>query len=462
MSNSKSKAMSDTQPRARPFHHAAKDFAAGKDTPRDFLERCLAETERREKDLLIYTATNFEAARKAADESTKRWADGKPLSPIDGMPVGIKDVIETADMPTQMGSALYEGWRSERDSASVHALREAGALIVGKTVTTEFAASEPGPTRNPWNIECTPGGSSSGSAAGVAAGYFSAALGTQVIGSILRPSSYCGVVGFKPTFGAINRGGSHDFMSQSAQGVIASCLEDCWQTAIEISNRCGGDPGYGGLAGPDHPPRTPAPKRLAFLETSGWEEASDEAKAGMQAAIEDLRRSGIEVLTRKDSVDIDAAENAVSIAMPVSRLINAWESRWPLNTYRDRDSTKLSNAMNDRVAEAEAMSIEDYRRAIAARGEARFVYEKLAGEFDGCITLAANAAAPVGLRSTGSALFAVTSSMLGGPSLSLPVLRENDMPLGLQLIGFPFEDAKAFAVADAIMNRIDPTRAVRA
>ena len=454
--------MPEERPSAKPFHFAAREFASGNDNPRDFLERCLAETERRENQLLIYTATNIEAARAAADASAQRWREGKPLSPIDGMPVGVKDVIETADMPTGMGSPLYDGWRSERDGASVHALREAGAVIVGKTVTTEFAASEPGPTRNPWDVSRTPGGSSSGSAAGVAAGYFSAALGTQVIGSILRPSSYCGVIGYKPSFGTINRGGSHDYMSQSCQGVIAANLDDCWRAAFEISLRCGGDPGFGGLVGPESLPREPAPKRLAMLETAGWEEASEEAKAVMLAAVEDLRRAGIEVLTRKDNIEIDAAENAVVVAMPVSRLINAWESRWPLNTYRDRDASKLSQAMNERIVEAEAMSIDDYRRAIAARAEARMVYERLAGLFDGCITLAASAAAPVGLRSTGSALFAVTSSMLGAPSLSLPVLSESKLPLGMQLIGFPYEDAKAFAVADAVMNKVDPARAVRA
>ncbi|MGE3245582.1 MAG: amidase [Beijerinckiaceae bacterium] len=454
--------MSDLAPRARPFLAAAQDFAEGIDDPRAFLEGCLANIEAREKDLLVFTVTNIEAARTAADASSARWREGKPLSPIDGMPIGVKDVIETRDMPTGMGSPLFDGWRSDRDSASVRALREAGAVIVGKTVTTEFAASEPGPTRNPWDIARTPGGSSSGSAAGVAAGYFSAALGTQVIGSILRPSSYCGIVGFKPGVGAINRGGSHDYMSQSCQGVLAATLEDCWQTAFEIAQRCGGDPGHGGLQGPSSLPKTPPPKRLALLETSGWDEASGEAKDALLAAAEDLRRAGIAVLTRKTSAKIEAAEQALKIAMPVSRTINAWESRWPLNTYRDRDASKLSKAMLDRSYEAEAMTPDDYRKALAERADARKVYASLADEADGCITLAASACAPVGLRSTGSALFAVTSSMLGTPSLSLPVLRESNLPLGMQVIGFADADAQAFATAFAIANAVDPARAIRA
>ena len=142
--------------------------------------------------------------------ATARWRAGKALSPIDGMPLGIKDIIETADMPTEQGSPLFVGWRTGRDAASVAALREAGAVILGKTVTTEFAATEPRGTRNPWDLERTPGGSSSGSAAAVACGMLPAALGTQVVGSILRPASFCGCVGFKPSVGGINRGGSYD------------------------------------------------------------------------------------------------------------------------------------------------------------------------------------------------------------------------------------------------------------
>ena len=151
------------------------------------------------------------------------------------MPLGIKDIIETADMPTEQGSPLFVGWRTGRDAASVAALREAGAVILGKTVTTEFAATEPRGTRNPWDLERTPGGSSSGSAAAVACGMVPAALGTQVVGSILRPASFCGCVGFKPSVGGINRGGSYDYLSQSCTGVLAASLEDAWLVAVNIA-----------------------------------------------------------------------------------------------------------------------------------------------------------------------------------------------------------------------------------
>jgi Asp-tRNA(Asn)/Glu-tRNA(Gln) amidotransferase A subunit family amidase len=238
------------KPRMRPFLPATADFAGGKDSPRAFLERCIAELDAWEPKIGAFVALNLAAARTAADRSTKRWRAGKPLSSIDGMPIGIKDIIETIDMPTENGSPLFAGFRGNRDSASVAALREAGAVILGKTVTTEFGLTEPLGTHNPWDLTRTPGGSSSGSAAAVAMGAISVGLGTQVLGSILRPASFCGCFGFKPTFGAINRGGSYDALSQSTHGPLAASLPDAWQVAFEISHRAGGDPGFPGLYGP--------------------------------------------------------------------------------------------------------------------------------------------------------------------------------------------------------------------
>ena len=206
----------------RPFLPATADFASGKDSPRQFLERCIADLDAWEPKIGAFVTLNLAAARTAADRSTERWRAGKPLSPIDGMPIGVKDIIETIDMPTENGSPLFAGFRGNRDGASVAALREAGAVILGKTVTTEFAWMQPRATRNPWDETRTPGGSSSGSAAAVAVGAVSVALGTQVFGSILRPASFCGCFGFKPTVGAINRGGSHDALSQSTHGPLAA------------------------------------------------------------------------------------------------------------------------------------------------------------------------------------------------------------------------------------------------
>ena len=321
---------------------------------------------------------NIDGARVAADQASARWRDGKPRSPIDGMPIGIKDIIETIDMPTENGSPLFAGWRTGRDGASVAALRAAGAVILGKTVTTEFAASEPRGTRNPHDLERTPGGSSSGSAAAVAAGMVSTALGTQVIGSTIRPASYCGCVGYKVSAGALNRGGSYDGLSQSATGVLAVTLSDAWQVACEIAVRAGGDPGHPGLAGPASVPAPIMPQRIGFLETAGWAAAAAGARTAMADALARLEQGGITVLTRRSHRGLDAVETAIAPARALSMRINAWESRWPLNTYRERDASRLSRAMLDRLAEAEAMSLEDYRAVLAQRDAVRAAYAGLA------------------------------------------------------------------------------------
>src|SRR5499427_1807728 len=268
-------------PLMRPFLPATADFGGGKDSPRQFLERCIVELDTWEPKIGAFVTLNLDAARAAADHSTERWRTGKPLSPIDGMPIGIKDIIETIDTPTENGSPLFAGFRSERDAASVAALREAGAVILGKTVTTEFAATEPRGTRNPWDPTRTPGGSSSGSAAAVGAGVIPVGLGTQVIGSTLRPASFCGCYGFKPTVGALNRGGSYDGLSQSATGMIAASLPEAWQVAYEIVKRAGGDPGFPGLYGPATAPPPVEPQRLALIETDGWADATPGARQAL-------------------------------------------------------------------------------------------------------------------------------------------------------------------------------------
>jgi len=215
------------KPVMRPYLSVAREFVSGKQTPREFLEASLALLEQWEPKIGAFVCTNVPAARAAADRSTARWRADKPLSAIDGMPVGIKDIIETVDMPTEMGSPLFAGWRSEKDAACVRALRDAGAVILGKTVTTELAAFEPRGTRNPWNVAHTPGGSSSGSAAAVAAGMVPLAFGTQTAGSIIRPACYCGVVGYEPSFGLIARAGVKALAdSLDTIGCIARSVED--------------------------------------------------------------------------------------------------------------------------------------------------------------------------------------------------------------------------------------------
>jgi len=440
-----------TKPRMRPFLPATADFVSGKDSARGFLERCIAELDAWEPKIGAFVAVNLAGARAAADRSTNRWRAGKPLSPIDGMPIGVKDIIETIDMPTENGSPLFAGFRGNRDSASVAALREAGAVIVGKTVTTEFAWMQPRATRNPWDETRTPGGSSSGSAAAVAVGAISVGLGTQVFGSILRPSSFCGCFGFKPTVGAINRGGSHDALSQSTHGPLAASLPDAWAVAYEIAQRVGGDPGYPGLYGQPACPAPSTPRRLAILETDGWAAATSAAREAFEEASKRLKSAGVTLASHHESETVASVEEAISGARELSHNIIAWESRWPLNTYRAGDATKLSQAMLDLAARGDAMTLDDYRRDIRERDKRRATYQMLVGEFDACVTLTAPGAAPVGLGWTGDASFVIPGSMLGVPTISVPALEDSGLPLGLQLLGFADADAALFSTAGGVL-----------
>jgi Asp-tRNA(Asn)/Glu-tRNA(Gln) amidotransferase A subunit family amidase len=321
-------------------------FKDGNDSPIAFLERCLEVIEAQEDSVGAFVTLNIEGARAAADAATQRWKSGSTLSPIDGMPVGIKDIMETADMATEQGAPLFVGWQGKRDCAAVAALRAAGAVVLGKTVTTEFAASHPSSTRNPWDHSRTPGGSSSGSAAAaVGIGMIPAALGSQVIGSIIRPASFCGCVGFKPSVGGINRGGSFDHFSQSCTGVLGATLADTWTVARAISLRAGGDPGYAGLSGPIELPAASQPRRLVLLQTAGWPEASETAKQALAEARHRLQAAGIDVVDRTSHDATAAVKTAIAGSRELSMSINGWEGHWPLNTYAaNMDRSGLSSS----------------------------------------------------------------------------------------------------------------------
>ena len=443
---------STARPQSRSYFEATAKFADGSDTPRAFMDRCIGDIERLDGDVQAFVVTGLDAARAAADESTARWAAGKQLSPIDGMPIGVKDIMETADFPTEQGSPLFKGWKGARDCAAVAALREAGAIMVGKTVTTEFAATHPGVTRNPWDLERTPGGSSSGSAASVAAGMVPGALGSQVIGSTIRPASYCGIFGYKPSVGGINRGGSFDGFSQSSTGILAASLAETWSLTREITSRAGGDAGYPGVMGPMALPSARKPSKVAILQTAGWAKATDQAKAELQRAVDAMKAAGIEVADRDSDSAVAGVEDAIANAMKLSMDINAWEGRWPLNTYyRDMDPSGLSESAQGRLKQAVSMSQEEFVDLLAERERVRGVYAGLKGTFDATITLSAPGAAPKGLEWTGDPLFTVHTSLISMPTLSLPVLEDEGLPLGLQVVGFTGEDADLFAVAGSLL-----------
>ena len=443
----------------RTYVSLARDLRSGKTTPRTYLEECLDRIAKSEPQIGAFVTLNAENARKAADASSARWRDGKPISAIDGMPIAVKDVIETADLPTGQGSPMWEGTVTRRDSAAVRALREAGGVILGKTTTTEFAATHPWhKTQNPHDGTRTPGGSSSGSAAAVGSGMVPAALGTQVVGSILRPASFCGCIGYKPSVGGVNRSGSYDHFSQSCQGGIGATVADVWGLITTITERAGGDPGRAGVSGCVNFKSAAKPKRLAILETGGWSAATEGARKAFEGAREKLNAAGIEMKSRADDPDLEAAEKHLVDALPLTRSINAFEGRWPLNTYAALDAGKLSALALDRLKVANAMTQREYAELLQQREASRTAYARAASKYDAFITLGACGAAPKGLGSTGNTIMNVAASLLGCPAITLPLLADEGLPLGLQLMGNMDCDAALFDTAVWVLttfNRAD-------
>ena len=432
---------------------AARDrFRSGAQSPRAVLEKCLEQIDKREPEVKAFVALDIEGARRGADQATARHLAGAPLSSIDGMPVALKDIIETADLPTEFGSAAFKGWRGGRDAAVAYALRQAGAVIVGKAVTTEFAGRHPGPTRNPLDLARTPGGSSSGSAAAVAAGMVPVAIGSQVGGSILRPASFCGVIGFKPTFGAINRGGISDNFSQNCLGPIAASLDDAWAVCHEIALRVGGDPGFPAFNGGAAPAPARRPDRLAVLETAGWALADDAAKAALDTFLGRLRAQGIALVDRRSQHRVELLERAIADALAVSQQINNWEKLWPFAELDHRNGADLTPGFRDEIAAGRAMTPDDYHALLRRRDAMRDALLTLAGDVDACITLSAPGIAPNGIESTGNPIFAYPGSALRTPALSLPLLQVDGMPLGVQLIGYPNAERALSAVAGYLLG----------
>jgi Asp-tRNA(Asn)/Glu-tRNA(Gln) amidotransferase A subunit family amidase len=421
----------------REFSAISARFADGSLCPSDELDVMLKRIDRHEPRVNAFVTLAAAEARAAAAASDARWRQRKPLSAIDGMVMGIKDIIETVDMPTGQGSPLWAGSTTLRDSASVQALRESGAIILGKTTTTEFALTESfHQTRNPRDLQHTPGGSSSGSAAAVAAGFVHAALGTQVMGSTIRPASFCGCVGFKPTLGALNRSGSFDHLSQSCLGIFANDLADVWHAANAIASRVGGDPGFRGLEGPVTAPRSKAPARLAVLRPAeGWGSSSSEARAVFEAAVTQLAKRGVELAGGSQDEDIARLEAAMAAVKERAMAILNWEMRWPLAGYIKRLPTAVSDAMHSKLHAANSMTLDDYRRLLDWRNTLRGQFRALCSNFDAALTLSATGAAPRGFASTGDPAMNIPASTLGVPCVSLPLLSDAGLPLGLQVIG---------------------------
>ena len=437
------------------FSHALPDIASGKRTPREFLERCLDIIAAREKSVKAFVTLNAAGARKAADAATSRHQAGKPLSPVDGMPVAIKDIIATADMPTQMNCPAFKGWQSGQDAACVAALRQGGAVIIGKTVTTEFAIGYSGPTTNPFDPERTPGGSSSGSAAAVGAGMVPAAFGTQTQASILRPASYCGAVGFKPTIGALHTAGIHPLSATCDHlGMLAGTLEDAWRVASHISLAIG-SPGNPFLSGAGaNPPPARKPRKLIRLYTRGWTEIDSDTGEAFEDVIAALQATGVDIASRDDDSAVARLEQELDDGVDGALAIVAYEMKWPYEDYIARFGSVIGERIHGLIERARKMLPAEYEALLANRKRALDLMRATAAGADGYITLAASGPAILGHEYTGSRTFLVYGSWLGLPAFSLPLMQVNGLPLGVQLIGAPGTDGALCATANWFMQKL--------
>ena len=346
-----------------------------------------------------------------------RWDEAPRLGPLSGIGIGVKDIIATADLPTEMGSPIFAEHRPQHDATCIARLRAAGAFVFGKTVTTPFAFLDPGKTRNPWDPAHTPGGSSSGSAAAVAVGHVAAAIGTQTNGSIIRPAAFCGVVGFKPTQGAIPIEGVHRFSETfDTVGTFSRTVEDAARLASVLA-----DPGR--IAGTLRPlAKVP---RFACVGGFPWTVTDRGADAVVASAVTQLRADAVVV-----PVAVPAAWHE-SIA--IFRTIMLFEAARNMGELQAHERAWLTPAVNAALDEGRTISVGAYDAALAARAKAIEFFTRWLEGFDAVLSPAAPGAAPRGLATTGDPSCCTLWSLLGFPAISLPAGFLQQMPVGLQL-----------------------------
>jgi amidase len=410
-------------------------IAAGEVTAEQVVAACLERIRAREGVVHAFASVGGELALKAAqalDRGPRRGA-------LHGVPIGIKDVIDTADLPTEMGSPIYRGHRPACDAACVALLRAAGAIILGKTITCEFAGMTAGPTTNPHDPAHTPGGSSSGSGAAVADFMLPIALGTQTGGSVLRPAAFCGVIGYKPTFGAFNRAGLK-FAAESLDtiGLIARTLDD---VALVTSVLIGGKPGAPASLG--------AAPRIGLCRTPLWDTAQPETKHAVEDAAARLAKAGAALRDATLPADFAGLKTAARETINNYERSKGMAAEWA--SHRDLISPKLSRCIKLGME----MPHEEYLAGIALGESCR---ARLPAVFEGVDILLApcvQGEAPVGLDSTGDPSFQAIWTILHAPTVSLPSHRgPNGLPVGIQLVARRYDDQRLFACARWVGERL--------
>lgn len=407
------------------------EIARGRLSSVTLVTDCLRRIEIREPLIGAWVHIDPEWALQQAQAADAQQASGTELGPLHGIPVGIKDIIDTAELPTEYGTPAFAGRRPLSDAAVVRSLKAAGAVILGKTVTTELAFYGPGKTRNPVDPARTPGGSSSGSAAAVADAHVPLALGSQTAGSILRPASYCGVFGFKPTFGAIPLDG---VIAQSPPldtlgGYGRSVADIALLTAVLSGKSCNIDAGDG------------RPLRLAFVRTPSWTQGD----ADMQRAFEDLVRANPDTITEVSMPEAFEATGGLQRAVQFHDIARNY------GPIVDRHPAVMSAKLKDVVAEGRSVTAAEHEEALLRRDALYRSLDAIFSGFDAILTPASQGVAPEGLAATGSPMFNFIWTYLGVPAISIPLLTVGGLPLGVQLVTSRGNDARLLGVAEAAM-----------
>ncbi len=355
--------------------------------------------------------------------------------PLGGLPVGVKDILDTADMPTEYGSRVYAGHQPAMDAAIVTALKLAGAFIAGKTTTTEFATSPPTKTLNPRNTHHTPGGSSAGSAAAVAAGMLQVALGTQTLGSVIRPASFCGVVGFKPTWGWFPTSG---MKSLATSLDTIGLLTDTVASAGRV---------YRALVPRDsEPPVTNI--RLAFSRQPNWDLASPDARVAIERCIGKLRTCGFDITDVEMPAGFDAVNKAANV-------IHDYEMRRSLGPEFFIARDEIDPALALRIERAGQWNAADYRDALRTAEKQRAALSRFMKSYDAILCLAAAGEAPEGLSNTGDPMMNSSWTALHAPCLTLPALKGGKgLPIGLQIVADRYQDLKLLHIAALLEEKV--------
>lgn len=415
----------------------------------ELVSACLAVVEARDPQIGAWAHIDPAYALEQARAADRERASGRAVGALHGVPFAAKDVFDTADMPTEYGSPIFAGRQPSRDAAAVARLREAGAVLIGKTVTTEMAVYHPGKTRNPHDPERTPGGSSSGSAAAVAAKMVPLALGTQTNGSVIRPASFCGVYGFKPTFGQISRMGA---LTQSppldTPGIFARSIEDLALASDMLSAFDPDDKWMYPRSRGSHfavaSAEPPLPPVLGFVKSPVW----DRAEAGTMAAFEELAET-----LGAQCEEVELSGDFASVIEWHGQIMLADLARH-FGPLAERTGDALSARLRGMIDEGRQVTAVQYNRARDQAGDLAARFEHVFDRYAAILTPAVAGPAPLGLGATGDPIFCTLWTYLGVPAISLPLLEVEGMPVGVQLIGARREDARLLRTARWLVRHL--------